>query len=385
MPRGPIEAAAYWVMRRESPNCGPADRAAFEAWRLQSDANARAHARAQRALATVDRHLHRSELTGLAEQVLDDTTAQRASWPQRTVVGLAAACALIVGGGLLREIVPRDAAQRLSGADPVPAVSTFGVFETAVGERSTITLSDSSTVTLNTDSRVSVHFIESSTVRRLRLERGQAHFEVEKDQRPFEVFAGDRRIVALGTAFDVRLDAMRDTVQVTLVEGRIAVDKVVHDVGRVTAGPIAPASDVTRQLEAGEQLISKPDEPPTVVAADIERVIGWREGWLLFRDDALPDAVAEINRYSATKLIVGSDERLEEIRIGGAFQAGRTTTFIEAVESIAPVKAHRVAYDRIQLFWLGEGSVVAESDTTQPDVREAEPPASTPQGPKGGR
>lgn len=42
--------------------------------------------------------------------------------------------------------------------------------------------------------------------------------------RPFEVLADGRRIVALGTAFDIRIDEERG-VFVTLVEGRIAVEE----------------------------------------------------------------------------------------------------------------------------------------------------------------
>ena len=363
VPRGHVEAAAYWVMRLEGPNCGPADRAAFEAWRTESEDHARAFADARDALGTLDRHLTHPDLTALGERVFEATRAPRRRRLQRATAGIAAGVAVLLGAALYWQDAPEPAA----GA---PHALAAGTFETAVGERSTVELADDSTITLNTDSRISVHFTEVSHTRRLTLERGEAHFQVAKDPRPFEVLAGDRRIVALGTAFDVRLLPDQDSVLVTLVEGRVRVDTV----GPADTAPGSPpaAGRSHTQLEAGEQLVVKPNAPPTVIEADLERAAGWREGRLLFRDQALPDAVSEINRYSRRKLVVDDDARLDAIRISGVFLAGSTRSFIEAVETVHPVKAHPIAWDRIELFWLDREAIYAEPDTG----RTAEPVAA---------
>ncbi len=339
VPRGHLEAAAYWLMRLEGPDCGPTDRAAFEAWRTESEDHATAFAQARDALGTLDRHLTHPELTELGERVFETTRVPR----QRAVAGLAAGVAVLLGAALYWQAAPGPVA-------PAPHALAASKFETAVGQRSTVELADDSTITLNTDSRISVHFTEASRTRRLTLERGEAHFQVAKDPRPFEVFAGDRRIVALGTAFDVRILPDQDSVLVTLVEGRVRVDAV--GLGDTAPGSALATGRSHTQLNAGEQLVVKPDAPPTVTEADLERAAGWREGRLLFRDQALPDAVSEINRYSRRKLVVDDDVRLDAIRISGVFLAGSTRSFIEAVETIHPVKAHSIAWDRIELFWL---------------------------------
>ena len=366
-PQGHLEAAAYWVLRLEGPDCSPADRAAFEAWRTESEDHARAFAQARDALGTLDRHLNDPELTALGERVFEATHMPRQRLLQRAVAGLAAGVAVLLGAALYWQNAPEPAVR----AAQAPAASTF---ETALGERSTVELSDDSTITLNTDSRIAVHFTERSDARRLTLERGEAHFQVAKDPRPFEVLAGNRRIVALGTAFDVRLLPDQDSVLVTLVEGRVLVDTV----GSADADPArAPGEHPPHtQLEAGEQLVVKPDAPPTVLDADLERAAGWREGRLLFRDHALPDAVSEINRYSRRKLVVDDDARLDAIRISGVFLAGSTRSFIEAVETVHPVKAHAVAWDRVELFWLDREAASAEPATgraTAPVLQEARP------------
>ncbi len=367
VPRGHLEAAAYWVMRLESPSCGPADRAAFEAWRTESEEHARAFAQTRDALGTLDRHLNDPELTALGERVFEATRMPRQRRLQRAAAGLAAGVAVLLGTALYWQRAPEPVV-------PAPHALAASTFETAVGERSTVELSDDSTVTLNTDSRISVRFTARSHTRRVTLERGEAHFQVAKDRRPFEVFAGDRRIVALGTAFDVRLLPDQDSVLVTLVEGRVLVDAV----GAADTLPGSPPakSPSHTQLEAGEQLVVKPNEPPTVLAADLERAAGWREGRLLFRDQALPDAVSEINRYSRRKLVVDDDARLDAIRISGVFLAGSTRSFIEAVETIHPVKAHAVAWDRVELFWLDREAASAEpaaGRATAPAPQEARP------------
>ena len=100
-------------------------------------------------------------------------------------------------------------------------------------------------------------------------------------------------------------------------------------------------------LKEGEQLIARPDAPPEVIIADVEQVVGWRDGQLVFRDDPLRNVVKEINRYSKNKLVVDDDERLDGIQIGGVFKAGSTESFVAAVEELYPVQARRVAADQV--------------------------------------
>ena len=349
--RSADEAAAYWVMRLDAPKCTPADRAAFEKWRMAHPSHANAYAAARRALATVDRHLGGSELAALGERVFDETRWLRWTGYRWAAAGLAA-CVLI-GVALHREIAVEPDVPVLPPVD-------LSTFETAVGERSTVVLSDDSIVTLNTDTLVEVRFVEGSDVRRVFLQRGQAHFAVEKDPRPFEVLAGGRRIEALGTAFDVRIDSELG-VLVTLLEGSVAIDE---DGVRAAVDDSQPSGVETPSsaepvlptvLQAGEQLIVRPNESQQVIPVDVERIVGWREGRLVFRDDPLREVVKEINRYSTRKLFV-ADTRLEDIQIGGVFKAGSTESFVAAVEEFYPVEARRVASNRIALVWVDKAA-----------------------------
>src|SRR5579872_6768768 len=91
---------------------------------------------------------------------------------------------------------------------------------TRVGEQRTLTLEDGSRISLNTASRVHVHYDRAA--RRVDLDQGEAYFEVAKHpQWPFIVTAAGRQVVARGTVFLVRRDDA--SVSVTLVEGKVTV------------------------------------------------------------------------------------------------------------------------------------------------------------------
>ncbi len=331
------EAAAYWAMRLDSPDCSPSDRMAFEAWREERKAHAEAYERVARALRLVDRHLISPEILALGESVVAETEPGRRPRRRMTAIGLAASLLLAAGAAYY--------GAWFADTESPPAAEIRSAYETGVGERSTVGLPDGSTLVLNTATRVEVDY--SRDARYLRLTGGQALFEVVKDvTRPFVVTAGNRRIVALGTAFDVRMDATTG-VQVTLIEGRVSVDEVTApSPGAATAAP-----PVSHELEPGEQLIARDNAAVVVTGTDVERVVSWREGQLVFRDDPLGAAVEEVNRYSTTQVFIDDDPRLHDLRVSGVFRAGRSDSFVLALESVYPVRSNRNHEEHITLSW----------------------------------
>jgi transmembrane sensor len=196
-------------------------------------------------------------------------------------------------------------------------------YATAVGERMAVSLNDGSQVTLDTQSELSVAF--TSSERAVRLLKGQVYFKVAKDRaRPFVVTALNRRIVAVGTAFDVRVEGAQ--VRIAMVEGTVRVD----------------AATIT----AGEQLIADTALPDRVSVSDPEHLTSWLHGQIVFDNTRLADAVAELNRYSSTKIEL-ADPKIAQLHLSGAFATGSPALFIEAVTSYFPVRVvhaddHRV-------------------------------------------
>src|SRR3984957_1963709 len=236
-------------------------------------------------------------------------------------------------------------------------LGSAGHYETSTGERLAFTLNDGSQVTLDTQSELKVSF--STAERSVHLTRGQAFFEVTKDaQRPFVVEVRNRRFVAVGTAFDVRVDG--DQVRVTMVEGTVRVEGRGQEVAASTApGASTQHSasgtsgrsadrDMTRSespavttITAGEQLITDAQREDHVRATDPERSTSWRRGQLVFDNTRLADAIAEVNRYSEAKIELAEPD-LGNLRLSGAFAAGRPTVFVEAVTTYFPVRVTRL-------------------------------------------
>lgn len=207
----------------------------------------------------------------------------------------------------------------------------FGqAYATGVGEQRIIRLADGSQLRLDTDSQVRVKLSEGS--RHITLGRGRALFDVAHDPaRPFTVSASETQVRAIGTRFDVRRDA--EEVTITLFQGEV----------EVSGG----ASAVT--LTPGEQAeVASPTATPKVRAIDTLDAERWATGQLVFRSQALKEAVREVNRYNTTQITLEGSE-LGERRVSGVFEAGDTEAFVVAARDLFNLKVDRAREGQIVL------------------------------------
>jgi transmembrane sensor len=317
------EAAARWSeILRDAGDDGEA-RAAFQAWQARSPRHAAAFKRVQSAQALVHSLADAPQLQALRDQTRARTAALRRRCSRRTYrFAIAASLFLVALTGAL--LFGPDSSRQLLGN--VHDAFAGNVYRTGIGQRIDVTLDDGSILTLNTDSRVSVHY--EGAVRAVTLERGQALFKVAKDRtRPFVVTAGGRQVTALGTEFEVRLGER--LFEVTLLEGRVT----------VTRHPAAPTEKPAAldELRPGQQFIAVAKAPPRVRPADVRRAVSWRNGQVVFEDERLDAAVAEMNRYSRRKVVL-DDHALATLKISGAFNTGDTRTFVEALTLYFPIE-----------------------------------------------
>ncbi len=196
---------------------------------------------------------------------------------------------------------------------------------TGPAEQRIADLSDGSQLTLNANSRVLIQYDDGT--RKIVLERGEALFDVAKDRiRPFVVIAGDRKVIALGTSFEVRREEPAGPeFAVTLVEGRVAIEPVSWP----DALPSAGANGV-RLLNPGQRLRFAGDKTETLDSPSIERVTAWRRGRLIFDDATLSEAAAEFNRYAAHKLVI-EGAATQNLRVGGVFKISDPYSFARSM------------------------------------------------------
>lgn len=296
-PRARVERAeteaAEWHARLGATRVSPETIEAFFAWRKDP-----AHAEAYRRVETVW-----TDTAGLGRdpeiaEALEAALGRRPVKGRRSVVsgglwGLAAvgaAAVLVFGGWVWME--------------------GRSVYSTAVGEQRLVQLADGSSVRLDTQSRMRVRF--DGDRRLIDLEQGQALFTVAHDtDRPFVVVAGEARVTAVGTVFDVRREARE--VRVTLVSG--AVD-VAGEAGR------------GERMSAGHQARVM-DAQVRTTAVDVAAETSWTEGRVVFRDTPLKAAVAEVNRYLTDKIELDAPA-LEDEAVNGVFETGDRDAFVSA-------------------------------------------------------
>ena len=352
------DQAAFWVVRLSSSDCTPEDRFAFEAWKEEDPAHEAMYFRLQKGNAVVDRHMTESRIQAMLETAREagaptpsrwDSVRQRMNEFPGGYAAVAASFTAIASALVLAILLIAGQPISNTTSQTQTASTNIETFETSIGERSTITLADNSIVSINTNSRLEVAF--TPTTRLVQLFRGQAYFEVEEDaDRPFIVEAGDKRVVALGTAFDVRFDT-EDVVQVTLVEGRVKVDDRLTNATLPTRAEMQqPTKSI--ELNPGERLVAKLDLKPEVTKTDTIEETSWRKGQLVFRKRPLASVVDEMNRYSTQRLVVGDDPRVQSLEVSGVFNSGgRASSFVNALEALYPLEAERTNETELTLVW----------------------------------
>jgi len=194
-------------------------------------------------------------------------------------------------------------------------------FATPVGGREIVTLSDGSTIELNTNTEL--RLAQGIRGRQVRLDRGEAYFQIRHDaDHPFVVIAGDHRVTDLGTKFVVRRDA--DRLKVSLLEGSARVEGV--NSNSETASATLTPGDVA-VATADTLAISKRPE------GQLTQALSWRHGLLVFRNTPLSEVVAELNRYNDRKIVI-ADADTAEIGIGGTFPANNTHAFVRIAREL---------------------------------------------------
>ncbi len=264
-------------------------------------------------------------------------------WPLKAAV--VAALAFVLAWGTLSNETPEIL---ISKPAELPAPTSSRLFETAIGEQSTVSLTDGTQVVLNTNTRIRVQYTQQH--RLIVLERGELQVRVAEDKtRPLSVVAGENIVQALGTVFNVEISDDQ-LVEVVVTEGRVLVGVHRKSADQVNEDEpvVLPLSSLT--VAAGEELILGAEEEivTEVSPVDIEVKLSWQSGNLVFRGESLEEAVAEISRYTSVEFVFLDDD-LKKTRIVGLFKAGDVDGLLAALRENFDI-AYRRSEDRIVLL-----------------------------------
>lgn len=301
--------AGEWAAKVDSGELTPAEQAELEAWLAADKRHFGAFGRSIAVLERLDRL--RAVGTGAVRPILSECAP---AWSRRRAVLTGSAAAGLAAAAITGAVLwPRQPQQT------VAAPSTD--FATRIGETRTVTLSDGSVVTLNTDSMMRVAY--TGEVRKILLSRGEALFNVAKNKRrPFIVIAGDTQVRAVGTSFTVCLLAARP-VQVLVQEGVVEVTR------RDVPGAVPVRAAAEMQALVPERA---PIAVQTVTYSKVVRNLAWQYGQIAFDNETLSDAAQEFARYSNTKIVV--EPSVANRTITGLFASNDPVGFAKAAAAV---------------------------------------------------
>ncbi|WP_217602308.1 FecR family protein [Chitinophaga sp. GbtcB8] len=234
----------------------------------------------------------------LLQRIQQPRTAKRVTMPVSTLLKIAASLILLLGAGyVLQKLWPSATHWQEAVAQDHPLQ---------------LRLSDSSVVWLNAGSRLRYPDKFNGPQREVELLTGEACLNVTQDPaHPFIIRSGSIHTRVLGTIFNVRAYEKLAIVQVTVQQGKVAVQ-----------------ADPVQQL-AGRQVILLPDEQLTFYTQqqnwkkehrDATNISAWTSGRLLFNNERL-DLIAMQLEQTYGVHITFADNTLPAYRITAGFEA----------------------------------------------------------------
>lgn len=186
--------------------------------------------------------------------------------------------------------VNQDQREKLNGFEWMEVSAAPGLI-------SKFELPDHSVVWLNSGSTLRYPSRFTRKEREVKLE-GEGYFDVKSDRTsPFYVTTSSgMKVIAYGTQFNVNAYQEYDEIETVLVEGKV---------------DICFSGDNLSHLKPGERAVfNKKNYLSTVMKANIDEKIAWKEGKVLFRNASLEDVFQQLSRHYNVDIIFHDDYKL---------------------------------------------------------------------------
>ncbi len=310
------QEAIAWLARLSDCEATAEDRRAFECWRSQGPAHARAYDKIARVWGdhTLDSAALSVARNGSASREIRMPAEGRV---RRRVLAVAACLVALILGAMYFDLATRIQAD----------------YQTSAGERRTVRLPDHSLVTLNTQSAIATSF--NGSVRRVRLLKGEAFFKVQHETgRPFIVDAAETATRAVGTEFVVRHRPGSD--RVTVLDGVVEVSA--REGGRITER--LPAG---RMVETEQGRLS-PAQPVNLASAS-----AWLQGLLIVDEVPLAQVIEEVRRYHPGAIFFWN-QQIGQQRVTGTYNLEDPSNILFHLSKTFPLQSISLG-DRVVILF----------------------------------
>ena len=230
-------------------------------------------------------------------------------WKRAAQWSAAAAAVLLACAGLGHYMADRILERRTRDMMAITAPN---------GQSMSVTLSDGTTVWLNSDAKLEYPSIFSRKTRRVKIS-GEAMFEVEHDaSRPFivETFACDAEV--LGTKFNIEAYPDSETITTTLLEGSVEVEsRLSRECIRMV-----PSQQLSYDIQSGEMKLS--------TISDSKEPVRWKDNVWVLHQTPFTQVCHRLEQMFNVKIVIMNDKFIGK-KFTGEFRFG------DSLESILEV------------------------------------------------
>lgn len=188
------------------------------------------------------------------------------------------------------------------------------------GQRGSVTLSDGTLVSLNSESSITLPDRFKSDVREVYL-NGEAFFEVAKnEEKPFKIYVNGTVIEVLGTSFAVRAFPDDESVRTTVVEGLVSFRSQDED---ISEGVLLSAGDLG-EFNLKRKKISKE------FIENLDPYISWKEGYLTFDQASMTEVRKQLERKYDIE-VVFEDSNIELLELTAELKSRSLRNVLETI------------------------------------------------------
>jgi len=192
----------------------------------------------------------------------------------------------------------------------------YEIAETKNAEIKELRLVDGAFIQMNNATQIRYREIDSDSVRLVFL-KGEAYFAVEKKEKPFIVQTENSRVRVLGTEFNIW--SRKKETRVFVREGKVSLiitgdsgsqERAVINTNHLAIAKESQIEDITEIQESG-------------------RLLGWREGKIVFNRTELEEVAEELERIFNRKIRLEQEE-LGSLSITANFRKKPVEDILEA-------------------------------------------------------
>jgi ferric-dicitrate binding protein FerR (iron transport regulator) len=235
------------------------------------------------------------------------------------------------------------------------------------GSRSFITLSDGSTVWLNSGTKLKYQSNFGKVNRDLFLE-GEAYFVVVKNPAiPFRVKTSDVWITALGTAFNVKAYSEEGTIETTLEKGEVRIDALDDSKLKAVSSPVflKPNQKAVFVRKNKNMSVNNTLQKPQIVStepaaeqktvkllietmADTKLNTSWKDSRWIFKSEKMAELAPILERRYDISVIF-QDSILRSYKFTGTIKEESLDQVLQAVCIAAPIR-YEIRHNQVLFF-----------------------------------